>query len=314
MLNLTLCDNSRRWLMNYAVLDVFTDRALCGNPLAVVEGADALDSPRMQAIAREFNLSETVFVLAPERGGDVRLRIFTPTQELPFAGHPTIGAACWLEQTGRLRSARGRATRIEEAVGIVPVRVFVESNGLPYAQLTTAVLPRFAPAIGSASRVAALLGLTVDDINAGGDVLRSADCGVPYNLVELTSLDALARAHLGRTPDASGEDAGAPQSFYLYHPLPAAADGTALLRARMLSFDLGVAEDPATGSAAAALCGHLADRLAERSGTFRWRIIQGVEMGRPSTLDIEADKLDGRITAIRVGGYAVIVARGQLMI
>lgn len=300
--------------MNYAVLDVFTDRALAGNPLAVVLDADALDADRMQAIAREFNLSETVFVLAPEQGGDVRLRIFTPTQELPFAGHPTIGAACWLEQIGLLKSAQGREARLEEAVGIVPVRVRFGADGLRYAQLTTAVLPRFAPAIGAPSWVAGLLGLKADELGAGDHALRSADCGVPYNLVELTSLDALARAHLGRTPDASGEDAGAPQSFYLYHPLPAAADGTALLRARMLSFDLGVAEDPATGSAAAALCGHLADRLAERSGTFRWRIIQGVEMGRPSTLDIEADKLDGRITAIRVGGYAVIVARGQLMI
>jgi len=133
-------------------------------------------------------------------------------------------------------------------------------------------------------------------------------------LVELTSLDALARARLMPMQRAPDDDAAVPQSFYLYHHMPADADGTAQVRARMLSFDLGVAEDPATGSAAAALCGHLADQIAVRSGTFRWRITQGVEMGRPSNLDIEADKVDGRITAIRVGGHAVVVARGQLIL
>ncbi len=292
--------------MRYHVLDVFTDRALSGNPLAVVEDADALDGDRMQAIAAEFNLSETVFLLRPRRDDAVaRLRIFTPQRELPFAGHPTVGAACLLGLLDRLPQGEDVSTLLEEEVGPIPIRVRCLPGQAPYAQLTTAVKPSFDPQPFKPARLAEILGLSLVDIETREDAPSGASCGVPFNLVPLKSLDALARARLQLHRYRAGSWA---DSFYLY-----CRDGQGgAYRARMFAPDMGIGEDPATGSAAAAFAGYLAERSGLPSGTLNWVIHQGVEMGRPSRIDIEAERLDGRTTAIRVGGHSVPVASGTL--
>jgi trans-2,3-dihydro-3-hydroxyanthranilate isomerase len=295
---------------DYHVLDVFTEQRLAGNPLAVVMNADALDGERMQSIAREFNLSETVFVLKPRSGADARVRIFTPTHELPFAGHPTVGSACLLAELGVFESGERIDVVLEEEVGAVPVTIRRSAGRALHAQLSTAVLPSFSAAIAGVDELAALLGLQPDDIETVNDAPRGASCGVPYNLVPLRSIEALGRSCLQPVLLEKLGDKLWSQSFYLY-----CHDATPnSLRARMYAPDLGVGEDPATGSAAAALCGHLADRDEHADGTLSWSIRQGVEMQRPSLIEIQADKRAGRITAVRVGGYAVRVASGHLLL
>ncbi|WP_428311621.1 PhzF family phenazine biosynthesis protein [Hydrocarboniphaga sp.] len=296
--------------LDYHVLDVFTEQRLAGNPLAVVMQADALSSERMQDIAREFNLSETVFVLQPRGGADARVRIFTPSHELPFAGHPTVGSACLLAELGVFGSGEQIDVVLEEEVGPVPVRIRRAAGRAAHAQLSTAVLPSFAPALAGIDELAALLSLSPDDIEIAQDAPRGASCGVPYNLVPLRSLEALRRSRLKPALlDRLGEHRWS-TAFYLY--CRDAEPDT--LRARMYAPDLGVGEDPATGSAAAALCGHLADRAQQGDATLSWSIHQGVEMQRPSLIEIQADKREGRITAVRVGGYAVRVACGRLLL
>jgi trans-2,3-dihydro-3-hydroxyanthranilate isomerase len=249
-----------------------------------------------------------VFVLKPRDRADARIRIFTPAQELPFAGHPTVGSACLLAELGRFGDGEQLDVVLDEAVGPVPVRIRRVAGRAAHAQLTTAVLPSFGPAMAPIAEIAALLGLDPADIETEKDAPRGASCGVPYNLIPLRSIAALGRARLLPERLAQlGDDAWS-KSFYLYCRDEAAN----ALRARMFSPELGVGEDPATGSAAAALCGHLADRAPEASATLAWSIRQGLEMKRPSLIEIEADKQQGRITAVRVGGHAVRVASGHL--
>ena len=292
--------------LQYHVLDVFTDTPLTGNPLAVVFGGELLSDARMQAIAAEFNLSETVFVLPATRpDAIVRARIFTPALELPFAGHPTVGTACLLAELGMAGEGEQLDIVLDEKVGPVPVRIRKAADAPTYAELTTAVLPSFGEA-PSAEVLADWLGLSVDDIEAVTDAPRGASCGVPYNLVPLRSLDALGRARLQAHKLDAAKSAWS-SSFYLYAPTPQYG----VLRSRMFAPDLGVGEDPATGSAAVALCGHLADRASE-DGLLSWTLLQGVEMGRPSRLQIQAEKRDGRIIAVKVGGQSVRIASGTL--
>lgn len=300
-------------MRDYHVLDVFTRQAYTGNSLAVVPQGEGLDGAAMQRIAREFNLSETVFLLPPRVAGAVaRVRIFTPGTELPFAGHPTVGAACWLAQQGMVPPGEVVDIVLDEDVGPVPVRIRREPGKPLFAQLTTAVLPQFETA-PDAAQIAAALGLPADAVETRADAPRGASCGVPYLLLPLRSREALAAARLQpeRWSALNAQWPWATQ-VYLYCRDRGEADA-ALLRARMFAPDLGLGEDPATGSAAAALCGHLADRAAQADGTLRWTIEQGYEMQRPSQLYIEADKRGGVVTAVRVGGYAVGVASGRLL-
>lgn len=292
--------------LRYHVLDVFTDTPLTGNPLAVVFGGESLSDARMQAIAAEFNLSETVFVLPATRPGAlVRARIFTPTLELPFAGHPTVGTACLLADLGLAGEGEALDIVLDEKVGPVPVRIRKSADAPTYAELTTAVLPSFGEA-PPAEVLADWLGLSVADLETDADAPRGASCGVPYNLVPLRSIEALGRARLQAHKLAGARPVWS-SSFYLY----AATHQYGVLRSRMFAPDLGVGEDPATGSAAVALCGHLADRSAA-DGELGWTLLQGVEMGRPSRLQITAEKRDGRIIAVKVGGQAVLIASGTL--
>jgi trans-2,3-dihydro-3-hydroxyanthranilate isomerase len=287
----------------FSTLDVFTDRVFGGNPLAVVHDAGELDPAQMQAIATEFNLSETVFVLPPETdAGTRRLRIFTPAAELPFAGHPTVGTAVLLATLGAVPPGD---IVFEEGVGPVRVTLGERAKGLLFAQLSAAQLPVFGPPPPRPADLAAILGI------APADVLDAAgvSCGVPFLVVVVRDRDVLARV---RVDLARWEAllAGAWASD-LYVITPAEGDA---LRARMFAPGMGIAEDPATGAAASALAGYLARTAGRRDGTLRWTIAQGVEMGRPSRVELEADLGEGEITAVRVGGTAVRVADGEFRV
>ena len=289
----------------YFTCDVFTDRAFCGNPLAVLPDARGLTDAQMQSIAREFNYSETTFVLPPDDPRHAaRVRIFTPGGELPFAGHPTIGTAFVLACTGALPREAAEIV-FEEGVGPVPVAIFRDGDRVTHCRLTAAQLPEQGPPAPSAAALAGMLSL------ADGEVLAGAacwSCGVPFLVVPVASLGALSRCALD-LPRWRELLAGYPtQKVY-----PVARIDPLRWRVRMFAPGLGVAEDPATGSAAASFAGWLAQQLPQqRDGTLAVRLEQGIEMGRPSELHVEFDRREGSITAVRVGGSAVLFGEGTL--
>jgi len=287
----------------YHTCDVFTDRLFGGNPLAVLTDARGLDDRAMQAIAREFNLSETTFVTPPlDARHTARVRIFTPGGELPFAGHPTVGTAFVLSTIG---AAPGAAELVfEEGVG--PIRVRIDRNGgaVVRCTLTTAQAPAQLATVGERARLAAMLHLAAADVAGRGEVWS---CGVPFMVIPIASVEALKRARLDR--DRWIRLLGEREGNKVY-PIARVDDST--WRVRMFAPSLGVAEDAATGSAAAALAGWLAAQDAAADGTRRWRILQGDEMGRPSEITLEADITDGRPAAVRVGGRCVMVGAGTL--
>ncbi len=292
--------------------DVFTDQIFGGNPLAVVPDATGLSAGHMQRIAREFSLSETAFVLPPDSDEYTRrLRIFTPATELPFAGHPTIGTAHVLAATGEI-TLTGRSTTFvfEENVGPVHVRV-QRAEGRPVnAELSAAQMPQFGPEPPSVEEIAAMLSLDTDDLRGASYAPQSVSCGVPFLFVPLRDREALARVRVNRTHwNERLSSYWAPHLYCLaFDPEEPGSD----LRARMFAPAMGIDEDPATGAAATALAGYLGRRVNTRSGTVRWTVEQGFEMGRPSILHVEADLSAGTIQAIRVGGASVIVSEGAM--
>ena len=284
--------------MRYAfqILDVFTDRPFGGNQLAVLPDAAGIGDGQMQEVAAEFGFSETTFVLPPTRPGhDCRVRIFTPRSEMPFAGHPTIGTAVALAALGRAPDGR---VVMEQIAGTVPVDIL---DGSPVgAELTAPAAPalRDAPDLAAC---AALAGLGIADV-AGA---RIASAGAPFLFVELRSLDALGRA---RAPAPGQIAEGNGLALFTRETGSAEHD----LRMRMFAPDHGIAEDPATGSAAAALGGLLAGTGDGAEGWRSWRIGQGIEMGRPSLLRVRARREAGKVAEIRVAGAAVTVAEGTI--
>ena len=298
--------------VRFYTLDVFTDRRFGGNPLAVVLGGDGLAPDLMQTIAREFNLSETVFVL-PATTADAthRVRIFTPVRELPFAGHPTIGTAILIAELGLARpSAAGLSVVLEEAVGLVPVLVRLESGRAAFAQLTTARVPQAGPAPPPAGELAALLSLPPESV-LDGPVERpeAYSCGVPYLMVPVRDRASLARIEVAAERWRRTLGAYWAPDVYAFTRDPA---NPRSVRARMFATESGIVEDPATGSAAVALVGYLAGRESATDGTLLWTVEQGVEMGRPSLLYLEADLAAGAVQKVRLGGAAVRVAEGSL--
>jgi trans-2,3-dihydro-3-hydroxyanthranilate isomerase len=295
----------------FHTLDVFTDRVFGGNPLAVYPDGQGLSTDTMQRVAREMNLSETVFLLPPERGGTRRVRIFTPARELPFAGHPTIGTAWWLAGSGEVPVERdGIATIVlEENVGLVPVEITMNGGQPEFARFSTVVPPEHrTPGIDRAA-CARLLSLDEDEIGAPGWEPEMVSCGLPFFILPVRDLAAIGRARLD--PGAVEAHLQGAWTRQLYPITPRPAGSGYDVRVRMFGSGVGISEDPATGSAAAALAGYLGKR-AGKDGTQRWRIEQGVEMGRPSLIEAEADVREGAVTAVRVGGRAVAVSRGTM--
>ena len=294
--------------------DVFTQTVFGGNPLAVFPEGVCIDDAQKQRIAREFNLSETVFIEpahAPEHAA--RLRIFTPAKELPFAGHPTIGAALHLAWAGALGALEDGDIRIfEEPAGPVPVRFGVENGTVKTARLMAPQPPRFVESPYSADFLSALTGVPASDI--GLDEFRPAfvTCGTDYLLLPLANEAALAQFWMRaeQYPQAVAEAKAAGIDL---NGLFAFTRHEGRWQARMLWNDLGIAEDPATGSAAVCLAGYLARHESAGNGHWQYALWQGVEMGRPSQLSIEATKEGGVVTRCYVGGSAVLISKGTYL-
>lgn len=296
----------------YFTADVFTDHRFGGNQLAVFPEAGGIDPALMPEIAREFNFSETTFVLPPrDPANTARVRIFTPGGELAFAGHPTVGTAHVLAATGAI-ALTGKETRIifEEDVGAVPVTIHAIDGQPTFAQLSVARLPEFGPPPPPNDVLAAMLSLDEQDLIGGDWSPDAVSCGTPFLFVPLRNRQAVERSrlHLDRWQAAL-------RNYITDKVFVFAMDGErpgSDVRTRMYAPGIGVPEDPATGSAAVGLGGYLAVRDQRADGTLRWTVEQGFEMGRPSILQLEVDKRDGEISAVRVGGSTVIVCDGTM--
>lgn len=296
-------------MYRFITTDVFTSVRFGGNPLAVVTDARGLDSGRMLAITREFGYSETVFVLPPDDPSHVaRLRIFTPGGELPFAGHPTIGTAIVLAETGALRSVdSGEATIVlEEGIGPVSVELS-QREGRVFAELTAAVAPERLECTASREVIARSLSLSLDDLAPDGEP-SVFSCGVAFTFVEVRDRVALGRIRLDREVFTAGIGPTAGPHLFVFARDP--EDPSHDIRARMFAPKLGVDEDPATGAACAALNGYLGEGLPD--GEHRWIVEQGYEMGRPSQVHVTGVIRGQRVVEARVGGYAVQVTEGSL--
>jgi trans-2,3-dihydro-3-hydroxyanthranilate isomerase len=291
----------------YVTVDVFTAKAFGGNPLAVVLDAAGLSTSQMQSIAAEFNYSETTFVMSSPRAAAhaAQVRIFTPRTEIAFAGHPTVGTAVVLARELEARGVSPLSDLVlEEGVGLVPVRLMRENGAVIGAEFRA---PR---ALEKGTRVAladaaACLSLPTADL-CPDPPPQVLSVGLPFLVVSLASREALRKARPSlavheRVLPPAGTDA-----VFAY----AAGDSTEQLHARMFSPLDSIAEDPATGSAAAATLAFLAAQRPERELT--WRIEQGVDMGRPSLILGRTCKRDGAVTAVHVGGHAVAIMHGSL--
>ncbi len=295
-------------------VDVFTDRPFGGNPLAVFPEAEGLTTEEMQSLAREMNLSETTFVLAPQASGaDFKVRIFTPAAELPFAGHPVVGTHWVLAHLGRVKLREPLTqVRFELGVGVLPADLHV-SKGQVERVVMTQARPAFHAVLEDLTDLAAGLGLPPEAISDTGLPAQVVSTGVPQLMVPIRSLaevqaldsDKLNVAALNRACSAMGTKTVL--VFTLETEGPQATAHT-----RVFAPMLGVPEDPATGSANGALGAYLVHHRAipVNEPTTESRSEQGGELGRPSTLYVEVDSAASEISAVRVGGQVVPVAEG----
>ena len=290
--------------LDYYIVDVFTDTALKGNGLAVVMNTARLTTDRMQAIAREFNLSETTFVErrdeAVERAEGVRVRIFTTQEELPFAGHPTLGSASVLKLTAP-EVMEGNTIKLALNVGAVPVRF--ETLGL-FGEMTQKD-PEFGPEM-ERDEVARLTGLNADDLEPSA-LPQVVSTGTPFAIVALRSAEALARLRVNQEEAASYLRSRGGRWFYVLGPTSGVDPAW---RARMQFYG---GEDPATGSAAGCAISYLV-RHGLVTPAQRIHVQQGVEIGRTSDLFLSANLVSAKITDVRVGGSTVPVATGRLFL
>ncbi|WP_425314439.1 PhzF family phenazine biosynthesis protein [Rhizobium cremeum] len=299
----------------YAIYDVFTDRKLAGNPLAVVFDAEDLSDAAMQAVAAEMNLSETVFVLKAANGShSARVRIFTSARELPFAGHPTVGAAIALAERayGDNDGNLDLVSVLEENVGPVRCAVRLRAGEASFAEFD---LPKTSMRYDLAldrQGIADALSLKITDLGFENHVPSVWSAGVPFLLVPVHNLNAVERVDFDtqlweRTAPLCE---GALTSAYVY--CRGGVNHGAKFHARMFSPDMGISEDPATGSAVAALSGAIRYFDALPDGHHPLMVEQGVEMKRPSYIHLHIDAKDGEISRARIGGQAVRFATGVL--
>ena len=295
--------------LDYRRLDVFTDTAFGGNPLAVFLNAEGLETDQMQRIAREMNLSESVFVERTDYPTEWRVRFFTPSIELPFAGHPTVGTAIALVQEGFLGSSERQELVLHEGVG--PISVVVErSSTSTRATLSVLKLPEFGTPDIDREILAAMLSLSPDDVLNGDWAPRPVSCGVPFYFVAVRSLGAIKRVQLRR--DLWEQYLATNWAPHLYVITAEVERAGSAIHARMFPPAMGVDEDPATGGAVAALAGFLAKAKRPKDGTTHWRVEQGFELGRPSIIDLEMDVRGGAVVGARLGGAAVAMGGGVL--
>jgi trans-2,3-dihydro-3-hydroxyanthranilate isomerase len=300
--------------------DVFTDTPLAGNQLAVFADAVGLSDEEMQSIAREMNFSETTFVLpATDIKAIRRVRIFTPSTELPFAGHPTIGTTFALAHANILRSSEELPVYLQLGIGNLPVDLLYEGEQLSFVWMHQR-LPEFGPWSGSPERLLASVGLSTDDL-ATDLPIECGSAGVPFLFVPLRSREALRRAEPG-LGDLAGA-LGAQEPHIGVYFFSAAAEDMAVRSARMFAPGMGVSEDPATGSAAGPFGVYLlrhgqlrANQVGQdgQDGEARLQVEQGVDMGRPSRISVALACRSGEVQDVRVGGESVLVAEGSLIL
>ena len=292
---------------HYFICDVFTEQRFGGNQLAVLPDAQKLSDWQMQQIAREFNFSETAFVLPAETGHTRKVRIFTPTTEIPFAGHPNIGTAFVLAETGALGKEIPDTVLFEEKAGLVSIEIQANLDSptsfeLKAPQVLT--LQEF-PAIRS---VAKALSLRENEIVVTTHAPTVASVGLPFLFVEVLDLSVLSQVRI----DMAGFDRLLVEGAVPYVHVYTLKTGSTDIQARVFAPLDGVAEDPATGSANCALAALLSHYRSERDGEFSWCVFQGIELGRPSTLRIRARKENGCVVASWVGGTCVMISEGWI--
>jgi trans-2,3-dihydro-3-hydroxyanthranilate isomerase len=300
---------------SYYICDVFTEQRFGGNPLAVITDAQGLSDAQMQQIAREFNLSETTFVLPPEQGHTRRVRIFTPKTEIPFAGHPNIGTAFVLAQQGLLAADSKQADDMqvvfEESAGLVPISIQRLGSDVVRCELQ-APNRLMVGQVLSSGLLAAALSLPPEAVVTMVHQPQVASVGLPFIVCQLVDREALRKVRVdlaaldviqvrGITPDIHA---------YVLTPEETAFD----IHTRMFAPFGGVSEDPATGSANCALAALLSHYDAAQDGYFRWRIAQGVDIGRPSSLEARTEKRAGEVTGVWIAGHSVMVAEGTIRV
>ncbi len=301
--------------LSYHTLDVFTDRRFGGNPLAVVHDADGLDTRQMQMIARELNLSETVFVLKPENPAhSAKVRIFTPGRELPFAGHPTVGTAILLAELRAplVNGERDAIIALEQAIGAVRVGVRLKSGQAPFAEFDAPKLPEKSGTLPARDRLADALGLLPREIGFENHTALRFSAGNTFAYVPVTSLEAIAKARIDAAHWATAFPGTEVDGVYLYTRECVHKDSA--FHARMFAPQLGVPEDPATGAAAVGFAGVVHDFDGLPDGAHRQVVEQGLEMGRPSAIQLTLIIEGGKLDTVRIGGNAVRVAEGQMAV
>ena len=299
--------------MRYLHLDVFTDTPFEGNQLAVFPEPDGLDTAMMQTITREMNFSECTFIFPPEHGGDVKMRIFTPGEELPMAGHPTIGSTFALAAEDTI--ARGRTDWIFElGVGPTPVSLEWKDGNLSFAWMTQQ-LPKFGGIVRDATALASAIGVAESDLvkNLPAQVVS---CGVPFVFVALGSRQAVDSVSIDRKSLARCyRDSGIEELPTFFFTTAGKQDPGAAqtVYSRMLAASFGIAEDPATGGASGPLgCYLLQHKVVTPEVARNILSVQGVLMKRPSRIHISIESQNGAISRVRVGGRSVMVGRGEL--
>ena len=294
----------------YYICDVFTETRFGGNQLAVLPKADGLSDHQMQQITREFNFSESAFVF-PAKGGQTRhVRIFTPGGEIPFAGHPNVGTAFVLASAGEFGEVDSSLTvTFEEEAGLVPITIYCEQGAVVRCEVAAPESLTLGRTI-AIQLVASAVSLNPEDILTDTHHPQVCSVGLPFVITELQDRTALERARINMSGFDALADMDIEPSMHLYVRVNDDFD----IRARMFAPLSGVPEDPATGSASCALAGLLAHYKEEPNGSFAWRIAQGVEMARPSTLLARAEKADGTVQATSVGGSCVMVSEGLIQV
>lgn len=299
--------------LDFHTLDVFTERRFAGNPLAVVLGADGLGTDRMQAIAREFNLAETVFVERPVNPAHTaRIRIFTPATELPFAGHPTVGTAALLAELRMPDStqAHDAIVALEENIGPVRIGVRLRQGKPAYAEFDVPKLPEELGPPPPIERLAAAIGLLPSEIGFANHRPLVLSSGVSFTFIPVSSLEAIGNAApaMQHWVAAFGPAPAGKAMLYCRETIHTAA----AFHARMFAPGLGIAEDPATGAAAAALAGAIVRFDGTTDGNHRRLIEQGYEMGRPSEISLSIEVERGQLKSVRIGGASVRVSSGRI--
>lgn len=299
--------------LEFYTLDVFTEERFAGNPLAVVLDADALSDEQMLAITREFNLSESVFVLKPENPAhSARIRIFTPASEMPFAGHPTVGTAVLLaelraEQVGKSSSA---LVTLEEKIGLVRVGVRMSEDRPTFAEFDAPKLPADVGKVASRDDLAAALGLMPAEIGFANHRPTCFSSGPTFTFVPVSSIEAVGRAapNMVHWDGALGGDGGGAAFVYCADTVHTSCD----YHARMFAPGHGVLEDPATGAAAVGFAGVIAKFDDPPSGMHKKRVEQGLEMGRASFISLSLEVRGDELRNVRIGGSSVRVSHGTL--